>query len=109
VNHRVLVDVRVYPARRASILGFRVELGGGGVMREENLAEPGQSELVVHFARPFHDGARLGGDFRVWAGRMRRDARGRIEAFVGGRIVPLVGIFIDESLLRERTLYGTRE
>ena len=105
VNHCVLVDVRVYAARRASILGLRVELSGGGVMREENVAELGQSELVVYFAGPFHDGARLGRDLGVWAGRMRRDARGRVKAFVGGGIVPLVGIFIDESLVRERTLH----
>lgn len=39
---------------------------------------------------------------------MRCDTRGRIEAFVSGGIVSLVAIFIDESLVRERTLHNTR-
>ena len=41
---------------------------------------------------------------------MRRDAGGRIEAFVGGGIVSLICIFINQSSVRERTLHrGTGE
>ena len=41
LNHRVLVDVRVYTARYESILGVGVKLSSGRVMREKNLAELG--------------------------------------------------------------------
>ena len=104
LHHRVLVYLGVYAARRVSILGRGIARRRGGVMREQHLAELGQSELVVDFAGPFYDGTCFGRHFGVGEGRMGGDARGRVKAFVSSGIVPLVGIFIDESLVRERAL-----